>query len=78
MCPLYAHQESAIQELSLQKTKKPHQQYKMALESVKSDLEMTARELQKQMTELAEIQPSDIGLFREVLCHIHHARCVHV
>ena len=42
----------------------------MALESVKSDLEMTAGELQKQMMELAKIPPSDPGLLKEVLCHV--------
>ena len=76
MYPLCAHQEAATRELSLLKTKKPHQEYKMGLESVESDLEMTAGELQKQMMELAEILPS--GLLKEVLCHIHYAGCVHV
>ena len=42
----------------------------MTLESVKSDLEMTAGELQKQMMELAKIPPSDPGLLKEVLCHV--------
>ena len=78
MYPLCAHQETATRELSLLKTKKPHLEHKMGLESVKSDLEMTAGELQKQMMELAEILRSDSGLFKEVLCHIHYAGCVHV
>ena len=70
MFPLCAHQETATRELSLLKTKKPHPEFKMALESVKSDLEMTTGELQKQMMEVAEIQPSDPGIFKEVFCHI--------
>ena len=70
MFPLCAHQETATRELSLLKNKKPHPEYKMALESVKSDLEMTAGELQKQMMELAEILPSDPGILKEVFCHI--------
>ena len=70
MFPMCAHQETATRELSLLKTKKPHPEFKMALESVKSDLEMTAGELQKQMMELAKIPPSDPGLLKEVLCHV--------
>ena len=67
---LCAHQETATQELSLLKTKKPHPEYKMTLDSVKSDLEMTAGELQKQMMKLAEIPPSDLGQLKEVLCRV--------
>ena len=70
MFPLCAHQETATRELSLLKTKKPHLEYKMTLESVKSDLEMTAGELQKQMMKLTEISPNDPGLLKEVLCHV--------